>query len=352
MRSRSTVGERARRGNLARSSIAVALTSLVFAGTAQAQGDDPHPSCIGHTADACQQAVDFFKYMSPQLGTAMTGGNTTLGQGGNLGGFRFGLMPRFAVGVRANLVMGDVPNYDPTPGSPLTDPGNDDPPPPAQNLTTSKQFVALPAVDLAVGVFGGIPLALSNVGGVDVLLSASYVPKIEGEDFSILPDKSLAFGYGLRVGILQESLVVPGVGISFLQRKFPVTTLRAVEGSSSLEVQDLDLKSTAWRLTVSKSLLLFGLAAGVGQDRYKASTSVAATVDVPTIGSQTATVPNLSSNVTRTNYFADVSMNLFVLKLVGSAGMVSGGDIFTFNNFDQAPDKSRLYGSVGIRVGL
>ena len=348
----STAGERARRSNLARSSIAVALASVMFAGAAQAQGAQAHTSCTGFTADACQQAVDFFGYMAPQLGTAMTGGNTTLAQGGNLGGFRFGLMPRFAVGVRVNAVMGDVPDYNPTSGDPLSDPDNNDPPPAAQNLTTNKQFVALPSIDAAIGVFGGIPLALSNVGGVDVLLSASYVPKVESDDFSILPDKSLAFGYGLRVGILQESLVVPGVGISFLQRKFPVTTLRAVEGSSSVEVQDLDLKSTAWRLTVSKSLLLFGLAAGVGQDRYKASTGVAATVDVPTIGSQTATVPNLSSNVTRTNYFADVSMNLFVLKLVGSAGMVSGGDIFTFNNFDQAPDKSRLYGSVGIRVGL
>jgi hypothetical protein len=319
-------------------SIAIALMSAGVAGTAQAQ-----ECAAGPSADACQQAVDFFKYMAPQLGTAMTGGNTTLAQGGNLGGFRFGLVPRFAIGVRANLIAGDVPDFDPQPqvGGP----------PPQNNLTTNKQFLGLPAVDAAIGVFGGIPLALSNVGGVDVLISASYVPKVgePGDDFTVEPDKSLAFGYGLRVGILQESLVVPGVGISFMNRKFPVTTLTSTGGGSSLTVEDMDLSSTAWRLTVSKSLLLFGLAAGVGQDRYKASTTISATMPAP--APAVAPVP-LESNVTRTNYFADVSMNLFLLKLVGSVGMVSGGDITTWNSYDQAADKSRLYGSVGIRVGL
>src|SRR5205823_2689698 len=36
--------------------------------------------------DACQQAIDLFQYMAPQLGAAITGGNATLGQGGTLGG--------------------------------------------------------------------------------------------------------------------------------------------------------------------------------------------------------------------------------------------------------------------------
>jgi hypothetical protein len=56
--------------------------------------------------------------------------------------------------------------------------------------------------------------------------------------------------------------------------------------------------------------------------------------------------------VTRTNYFADVSMNLLLIKLVGTVGMVSGGDIQTYNSYDNAADKSRLYGSVGVRIGL
>jgi len=214
----------------------------------------------------------------------------------------------------------------------------------------------MPAVDLALGVFKGVPLPLTNVGGIDLLLSGSYVPNYHNDQIDIKPKDSFAFGAGVRVGLLQESLLVPGVGFSYMQRKLPVTTLTASESNatstSTATVKDLDLKASEWRITVSKSLLLFGLAAGVGQDKYDASTSVTAKV-TPTIGSTiTLNSPNLESNVTRTNYFADVSMNLMLIKLVGTIGMVSGGDIPTYNSYDNAPDKSRLYGSVGIRIGL
>jgi len=38
-------------------------------------------SCaVGLTQDACQKAVDVFQYVAPQLGTAITGGNATLGR--------------------------------------------------------------------------------------------------------------------------------------------------------------------------------------------------------------------------------------------------------------------------------
>ena len=330
--------------------VALTLASFLAVGTAQAQsgGASAHPSCVGPAADACQQAVDYFYYMTPQLGTAITGGNTTLAQGGSLGGMRFGLMPRFAIGVRVNAVQGNAPTYNPT-FAPLA--GGSAPPPAPRELTTENAIVPMPSVDLALGVFKGIPLALSNVGGVDLLLNASYVPKYDGDDFQINPDESLAIGYGVRVGLLQESLVVPGVGFSYMHRKLPVTTITASQGTASMAVEDLDLSSNAWRLTVSKSLLLFGLAAGVGQDSYKASTTIRATETLPTPDIViTAVLPD--KKVTRTNYFLDASMNLLVLKLVGTVGMVSGGDIVTYNSYDNAADKSRLYGSVGVRFGL
>jgi hypothetical protein len=334
-------------------SIALTLASFLAVGTAQAQGGGAtaHSSCVGPAADACQQAVDFFQYMAPQLGTAMTGGNTTLAQGGSMGGMRFGIIPRFALGVRVNAVQGNRPVYAPT-LAPLA--GASAPPPAARELATETQIVPLPAVDLALGVFKGFPLALTNVGGVDLLLSASYVPAVGDratDDFALEVDESIAIGYGARIGILQESLVVPGVGISFMQRKFPTTTLFArtenAIGGATLEVQDLDLKSTAWRLTASKSLLLFGLAAGVGQDKYNMSTAIRAT-QAP----QPALTAAVSSDVTRTNAFVDLSINLLVLKIVGTVGYVTGGDITTYNSFDNAADKSRVYGSAGVRIGL
>jgi hypothetical protein len=330
-------------------SIAVALVSLTAASTAQGQGATAHPSCAGVTADACQQAVDLFMYMAPQLGTAIAGGNTTLAQGGSLGGMTFGLVPKFAVGLRLNAVMGNIPVLQqPT----LTGPGATSPPA-ARNFTTETSFVGLPAVDLAVGVFKGVPLGLTNVGGVDLLLSAAYVPKLELDNITVDPDKSLEFGYGVRVGLLQEGLLVPGVGFSYIIRKLPTTTITGTAGTggaaTSVAIEDLSLKANSWRLTVSKSLLLFGLAAGVGQDKSSTETALRITPPSPAAPAGPFT---LKQDVTRLNYFADVSMNLLLVKLVGTIGMVSGGDIVTYNRFDNAPDKSRMYGSVGIRVGL
>ena len=327
-----------------RSIAVVSLLSLGALGSAQAQtgGRAAHPSCTGVGGDACQQAVDFFYYMAPQLGTAMTGGNTTMGQGGSMGGPRFGLVPRFSLGIRANAVMGNVPSFSPT----IRLPG--DPTPAARQLATESMYVPLPAVDLALGVFKGLPLALSNVGGIDILLNAAYVPRVENDDINIIPDHSLEFGYGVRVGLLQESLIVPGVGVSYMVRRFPKTSLSTTQGTASARVDSLDLQSNAWRITASKSLLLFGISAGVGQDTYKASSTITASqAPAPAIGPFA-----LESKVTRTNYFGELSMNLALIKIIGSVGMVSGGDITTYNTYDEAADKSRMYGSLGVRIGL
>ena len=62
---------------------------------------------------------------------------------------------------------------------------------------------------------------------------------------------------------------------------------------------------------------------------------------------------SFGQKVTRTNYFADLGINLLVAKLVGEVGMASGGDIQTYNAFrDRKADDSLLYGSVGLRVGF
>ena len=39
--------------------------------------------------------------------------------------------------------------------------------------------VPMPTVDGAIGIFRGFPLGLTNVGGLDLLVSASYIPKVD-----------------------------------------------------------------------------------------------------------------------------------------------------------------------------
>jgi hypothetical protein len=294
--------------------------------------------------DACQKAIDLFQYMAPQLGAAITGGNATLGQGGSLGG-----LGHFSAGLRVNAVQGSLPQVQNV--SPSVTGAT------SSTYDTKTQILPMPTADLAIGVFKGLPLAITNVGGVDVLVSASYLPEFNNSNVSVkVPNGSLKFGYGVRVGILQESLLVPGISVSYLHRELPTVNIAANSNNDSLYVNNLALKSNAWRLVASKSLIFFGFAAGIGRDKYDASTDISAHVaarTVPPTPAVNSTPVSLSQNLTRTNLFADLSMNLLLFKLTGEIGQVSGGTINTYNKFNgkQAAD-SRIYGSVGARFGF
>jgi hypothetical protein len=290
------------------------------------------------TQDACQKAVDLFNYMAPQLGTIISGGNATLGQGGTLGGF-----PNFVVGLRVNALIGSLPEVTGSGVQPDFDGADSD------AYTTKDQVLALPAVDAAIGIFKGLPIGVTNVGGVDLLLSAAYLPEYSGDGVDVVvPDGSLKIGYGARIGLLQESLVTPGLSVTILRRDLPTVNIDArANATTSLTVDELDLQTTAWRLTASKNLLVFGLAIGGGQDRYKSSAVVEATANA-----LTSDRIALGQELTRTNYFADVYFNLLLAKVVAEIGMVQGGSVETFNTFDTPADDSRLYGSVGLRIGF
>lgn len=294
--------------------------------------------------DACQKAIDLFQYLAPQLSTSVAGGNATLGQAGSLGG-----LGHFSVGFRINALQGSLPqvqNVTPVVTGEVK-----------SNYDTKTQLFPMPTAELAIGIFKGLPLAITNVGGIDLLVSAAYLPEFNSSGVSVkVPNGSLKLGYGARVGILQESLLVPGVSVSYVRRDLPTVNIAANSGNDSLYVNNFSLKTTAWRLVASKGLLLFGLAAGIGQDKYETSTDISAHLAaraVPPISAFNSAPVSLSQNITRTNVFADLSINLLILKLTGEIGQVSGGTINTFNTFSgkQAAD-SRIYGSVGARFGF
>ena len=86
----------------------------------------------------------------------------------------------------------------------------------------------------------------------------------------------------------------------------------------------------------------------MGQDKYDA----AAKLDYTVNGFKPIGGPfSYSVAPTRTNIFADLTINLAVLRIVGEVGQVSGGTVSTYNSFDKKADDTRLYGSVGIRIG-
>jgi len=293
--------------------------------------------------DVCTQAFDVYQFMAPELGLALAGGNATIGQGGTLGGFG-----HVSVGVRGNFFSGLLPDVAKFPQSTSGAV--------QRELPTKSQFVGLPTADAAIGIFKGLPLGLTNVGGIDVLVSAAYVPKINGsgsDHIDVTPEKRWQFGYGARVGLLQESLVSPGVALTYLKRDLPQTSIIGTSGSDSLRVLNATVKTTAWRLVASKSLIAFGVAGGIGQDTYDQRADVEGVIHttlsgVPVTGR--ASVPGTKQSLTRTNYFLDLSLNMPVFKLVGEVGAASGGTVKTYNSFaGGSADRSQIYGSLGIR---
>lgn len=290
--------------------------------------------------DACTQAYDVYQFLAPQLGLLLTGGNATMGQGGTLGG-----IGHASVGVRANVFSGRLPDIAAfTPGATGAQ---------QRELPTNDQVFAFPTADAAIGIFKGLPLAVTNIVGLDLLLSAAYVPSYDG-DVTVTPSSNWQFGYGARLGLLQESLVVPGISATYLVRKLPETSIVGTAGADTLRVLNAKVNTTAWRVVASKSLIAFGIAGGIGQDTYDQSADIQGVVHTTVNGipvSGTSTVPDTKQSLTRTNYFLDLSLNLPLFKLVGEVGQASGGTVRTFNSFaGGAADGSQLYGSLGVRL--
>jgi hypothetical protein len=285
--------------------------------------------------DACQQAFDVYQFMAPQLGLALTGGNATAGQGGVLGG-----LGHFSVGIRVNGFHGKIPDVN-NPAFAQNINGAQ-----RRTLPTTDEWVGLPTADAAVGIFKGFPLGLSNVLGVDALASMSYVPTLSRSDFSVTPSSNFQFGYGARLGLLSESIVTPGISFTWLERDLPKTDLVANLAGASLSVTDTKVKTKAWRVVASKSLIVFSVAGGIGQDKYEQSAVVRGS-----FSGATAEAPGTNESLTRVNFFGDFAYNLPLLKIVAEIGHATGGTVQTYNSFSGGrADQSYTYGSLGIRL--
>ncbi|HZF69163.1 MAG TPA: hypothetical protein VEZ47_14070 [Gemmatirosa sp.] len=327
---------------------AAATLLALLAQDARAQGGAIAPQCGGATvlvADACQKSVDLFNYFAPQLGALVAGGNTELGRGGTLGG-----PGHFSVGLRVNGMRSPVPQLQnvniSTSGFVRS------------QVSTEGTWVGFPVADAAIGIFKGIPLGVTNVGGIDLLVNAAYVPTLEEDDFEVrTAGSSFKVGYGARLGLLQETALVPGLAVSYLRRELPTTSVIAsTQDGDRVGVTDVGVRTDSWRVAASKNLLFFGLAVGAGQDSYDMGATL--TADVVTTGVPGTRAPlrdvRASQKLTRTNYFANLTLlNVPFFKLVGEIGRTQGGSLApTYNDFDgRRPDQTYTYGSVGVRVG-
>jgi hypothetical protein len=326
------------------SALALTLVTVVTPGSLAAQGGiDPRCPGVALTdraaQDACQKAIDIFAFMTPQLGVSLVGGNATLGTGGALGG-----IGRFSIGVRGNALQGRMPQVGDVDasvsGAVRSDYGIED------------QVVGLPTVEGALGLFGGIPLGVSRAFALDALVSAAYVPELSQSNVALsLPDGSLKIGYGGRLGVLTESFATPSVSLTYLKRDLPTASIEASSGDDRIAVNNIAVKTTAWRAVVGKSIGFFGLAVGGGQDEYDSRANGSVEVNEGPLTFNGGPY-NMSQTVKRTNMFADASLNFPFVKFAVEIGRVSGGTIDTYNTFSgKRADDALTYASVGLRIG-
>ncbi|HZF67726.1 MAG TPA: hypothetical protein VEZ47_06800 [Gemmatirosa sp.] len=359
---RHAVGRLTGRG-LALGRIAAAL-ALPAGAAAQPGALDPQCAALTSVVDrplqdACQKSVDIFALVASQLGPGIAGGNALLGSGAALG--RPG---RFSVGARANVVRARLPELA---GTPVGIAGAR-----AADFPITRTTVYLPTADAALGVFAGIDVGPAHVGAVDLLGSLTYVPTYRNPDVRVAArGRRLQFGYGARVGLLQETPRLPGLGFTYLRRDVPPTDVRGRVAIASVApggggavaddtVGAAGLRTTthAWRLVASKTVSLVTLSAGGGQDRYDTRARLGAVLNetLPVVGRVriAGEAFDLRQRLTRTNAFVDLSLTLPVVVLTGEVGRASGGRVArTFNRFEGRDDRARdavTYTSVGLRL--
>lgn len=311
----------------------------------------------------CAQVVNAFANVQPGVGMTFSGGNPVLGTGSTLGR-RLGLVPRFSATARTNVTVSEVPglfeDY-----TPLFSDDSD---------LAAMEVVRLPMVafqgDVALGLFNGLSLgpALGGFGAVDLLGSVAFLPKV---DRLGLADPIVSYGGGLRVGILQQGLVTPGISLSGLYRRMGSFGFGDREAGDPGDFE-MDLRTLSLRAVASKGILLLDLAVGAGYDRYTSDVALGWRITCATSECRAANSGQvwegdgqIQGELTTAawNVFGNVALNLLVFNLVGEVGYQKAVDPLGLEDLEKAglPRKQltdgdlkggRLFGSVGLRVSF
>jgi len=282
--------------------------------------------------DLCLRLAEGARILTARTPVVLSGGNPVPGTASTLG-MRIGSQPRLSIAARVT-------------GSPVTLPGFQQA---AANDELGFTATAI-ALDVGVGVFGGLTLA-STVGGfgsVDLLASVAHLrmPADEG-----LFGDLTSWSGGVRLGLLRESFTAPGVSVSAMYREIDDFGY----GDPALAEHDAWFRTeglSGWsiRAAASKRLLGLGLTAGAGRDCYSGQAIGRIHDPVALSGILVLRDDDLESR--RTTLFANAAFTLIILHAVAELGWQSGGReeaaIPTTGRLEQAG----LYGSLAIRLSL
>ncbi|MEX0979618.1 MAG: hypothetical protein WDZ89_00895, partial [Gemmatimonadota bacterium] len=255
----------------------------------------------------CVEAALAFEAVQGGFGLVGTGGGSVFPGNASTFGRRFGSQPRTGWNLQLSGVRLTRPD--------VTGEGTGLP---AEETATIPALLAT----AGIGLFDGFS-PLPTVGGVlavDGILSGSITfPR--GPGFG---DNVYGYGIGLRVGLLRESFMLPGVSISTMLR-----------GSSTIRLGDpalappvdmaFDVSTISVRGTVGKDFLVVGLLGGVGYDRYRSDAEIGVRDPAAPPGGIYRISPR-GFTTGRTVFFGGATMTYLVAQLSAEAGWATGYD--------------------------
>lgn len=317
-----------------RTALAALALAFVFTAPAAAQVDELAQRCVTAgtaTATTCQQFAEATRLAQVGTGLSLAGGNTFQGAASTLGR-RFGATPRVALSLRGALTRFPVMHriQGPSTGS------------------FSGEYTVAPSVQgqVTVGVFDGFSPA-PTVGGlfaVDLLAHAGVAFLPDGRGFL---EGGGGWGYGVRLGILRESFTLPGVTFSASQTRGSGVDF----DGGTLRLHLDEVVTTSLRLVVGKELMIGGLLAGAGWDRYGTGSGEMAW-GAPVLGTPPPPTSIDDFDSSRLLFFGGWSRTFLILQFSGEVGWARGfGDETPlFQGFDMG--SSSFFGSLSLRLTI
>ncbi len=202
---------------------------------------------------------------------------------------------------------------------------------------------------VTVGALQGFNPA-RTVGGVlslDLRATAARLILPEG---SVFDEGVWGWGVGARLGLLRESLTLPGISVSFDRRwAGDLGSGSAFDGTGRIE---MDVTTTSVRGTVGKDLFGVGVLLGAGWDRYESEGHMTPDPIAISLDGDPAAPPASFDDFTseRTLLFGGLTWHFLVLDLAVEGGWASGFDEPAGREgapYD--PGEGRLFGSASFR---
>ena len=277
--------------------------------------------------------------MAPQLGVAITGGNATLGQGGALGG-----LGHFSIGVRVQRDPGSVPKSTTSRRRRCRR---------ARERRTTRPATCRCRCRPRTWPSGSFKASRSDSRMCSASTRSPARVHPEGRRKRCVGRAGQSGQVRLRraprfhPGVDRHARRVGHVPASATSR---CSRSKGTATGATLSVTNFDEETTAWRVVASKSLVVFGLAVGIGQDKYDRAQARTRRRSDRLVRRRSAS----SQEMSRTNLFGDLSFNMPIFKVVREIGQVTGGaSPMTFNTFSgKGIVDARLYGSFGLRFAL